>query len=985
VRLTLACAAALLLAACCHEPPREGPAGELHSGGRPVTAALAPGEVHRYRLPLKQGYLLRLVVDQQGVDAVVALEDPTGALVLEADRPVADRGAELVLAVADRSGDYSLVVRGPEKGSPGRYTARIEALIPATEADRRSAEAYRSFTGARRQGDDEAMKSRARALATWRKLGQVELEGEALERIGTQLFIRRDYPSAAERYHEAAAAFARAGNRRWEAIARNELGSSLLPQGATQEAADQYTLALALARQVEDRINTAKALHGLGQAFQNQGEPQRALDRYREALDLWPKDEPLRTNTLHQFGVLYARYLHDEHHGGELLLEALDAWGPGQEGPKASTLSQLGRLADGQGRLDEARRYYEQALELRRKIDRCGSAVFLARLALVEEKQGARAAADARRAEALRFVTTTDCPRSEPTVHLLGADLAEMRGESARALTGYRHAEQLFAGLGDRMLVAESLAGIARNERLLGDRQAARAAGRRALDIVEGVRPTVLSDDLRTSLFSGAREAFDFQIDLLLDLGATEEAWATAEESRARVLQDLLAAAAGDGRGGAASLQGARERALQRQLNALESQRLRASEARPETLLSLRQAIDAKIEELETLRGELHRTGSRGTSLAHPEPVTLAAVRRELLDGDTVLLEYRLGETASTVWVVTRDAFSAVRLPPRSTIEPAAREAARWLKSLEWPGHNPSALCNLSQMLLAPAVQHLDRRRLVVVADGALEALPFAALPFPADAAGCPEAPLLVDTHEIVSLPSVATLLTRRRLLAGRRPAAGWLAVVADPAYGSAHRLLRGSAQEAAALVAQRPAGKVFRATGATASRQIVTGGALRGFRILHFATHGIFAEQPQLSALDLADRDAAGRPVPGTLYAHEIYGLDLPAELVVLSACETARGREVPGEGLVSGLPRAFLHAGAARVLVSLWEVEDQCTRDLMVLFYRGLLDRNLPPAQALQEAQRTLRQAGRRPNQWAGFVLLGDWRPLPPFSALR
>jgi len=980
VRSKLACAAVLLLAAC-REPPHEWPSGELRSGGRLVAATLAAGEVHRYRLPLENGYLLRLVVDQQGIDAVVALEDPTGARILEADRLINDRGPELVLAVIDQPGDYSLVVRGLEEGGPGRYSAYLEALRLASAADRRSAAAYRSFTRADKLEGDEAMESRTRALATWRELGEVALQAEALQSLARQRFYRREYQPAAELYGEAATAFARAGDRRWEAIVRNERGVCLVELGAVQEAADQYALALSLARQMGDRLTQARALHGLGQALQNQGEPQRALDRYREALTLWPPGEPMRSNTLHQLGVLYARYLHDERRGGELLLQALDAWGPEQERYKAGTLSQLGRLAYEQGRLDEARRYYEEALELRRESDRCGSAVFLARLALVEAGQRALAAADARRAEALRIVATAACPKSEPTVHLLGADLAEKRGDPVAARAGYRRAEALFAVLGDRMLLAESLAGVARSARSLGDRQEARAASRRALDIIEGVRPTVLSDDLRTSFFSGARQTFDFQIDLLLELGAAEEAWVTAEEARARVLQDLLAEAGAGLRRDAAPELLARERALQRQLNALESQRLKASEARPEKLQSLRQAIAAKVEELESLRGEIRRRPPR-YSLARPEPVSLAATRRDLLDDDTVLLEYRLGETGSTVWAVTRDALTAARLPPRGEIEPMVREAVHGLRSLDWPGHNPPTLCDLSRMLLAPVAQELGRRRLVVVASGALETLPFAALPLPTDAAACPAAPVLVDTHEIVSLPSVATLLTQRRLLAGRRPAPGWLAVVADPAYGSAYRRLPGSAQEAEALVAGRPAGKILQATGVAASRQTVTGGALRGFRILHFAAHGVLAEQPQLSALDLAERDAAGRPVPGTLPAHEIYDLDLPAELVVLSACETARGREMPNEGLVSGLPRAFLYAGAARVLVSLWDVEDRSTRDLMVLFYRGLLDRALPPAQALQEAQRTLRQAGRRPNQWAGFVLLGDWRPLPPFA---
>jgi CHAT domain-containing protein len=207
--------------------------------------------------------------------------------------------------------------------------------------------------------------------------------------------------------------------------------------------------------------------------------------------------------------------------------------------------------------------------------------------------------------------------------------------------------------------------------------------------------------------------------------------------------------------------------------------------------------------------------------------------------------------------------------------------------------------------------------------------------------------------------------------------------VVADPLYKDRRRL-PASAEEAKAIVEGLPAGKILRVTGAAASRETVKGGALRGFRILHFATHGRHnAEQPLLSALNLAELDSAGQPVPqGALPAHEIYGLDLPAELVVLSACETALGREVPGEGLVSGLPRAFLYAGSARVLVSLWEVGDESTRDLMVLFYQGLFDRKLPPAQALAEAQRALKQEGRRPCDWAGFILLGDWRPLPPFS---
>ncbi|HEX7182281.1 MAG TPA: CHAT domain-containing protein [Thermoanaerobaculia bacterium] len=988
----LACAAALVLASCREPSPpapavREWPAGELRSGGRPVAAALAPGEVHRYRLPLQKGHLLRLVVDQQGVDAVVSLEDPSGAQVLQVDRAIGDRGPELVLAVADRSGDYSLVIRGLEESGPGRYETRVETLRPALEADRRNAAAYRSFTGAqslkKKEEAEEAMRRRMQALATWRELGEGALEAEALERIARQHNDQREPEQAVVWYREAAAAFARLGDHRGEAKARTDLGANLLNLGETEEAAEQYAFALPLARREADRLTEAQVLHGLGQARQNQGELQEALDHSRKALALFPPNDPLRPYALHQLGVLYARYLHDERRGSDLLLQARDAWGPGLETRKARTLSQLGRLAFEQGRLDEAREHFEAALALRRESDPCASAAVLARLALVEEEKEARPAAEARMGEALQIVETATCPKSQPTVHLLAAGLAERHGEPAKARASYRRCETLFSGLGDRMGVAESLAGTARSERSLGNRQAAREASQRALDILESVRPTVLSEDLRTSFFSGTRRTFDLHIALLLELGAEEEAWATAERARARALQDLLAEAGAGLRRDAAPGLAARERRLQRELNVLETRRLEVGESKPERLQSLRQDIDAKIAELESTRGEIRRRSPRYASLAQPEPVSLAATRRELLDDDTLMLEYRLGEAASAVWAITRDSLTAVRLPPRGEIEPVAKEAASLLRSLDWPGQNPPVLCELSRLLLAPVAKNLGRRRLVVVADGALEGLPFAALPAPTDAAACPAAPALVETHEIVSLPSVATLLTQRRLLAGRRPVPGWLAVVADPVFGSAHRRLTASAQEAKALVSGRPSNKIFLATGSAASRETVTGGALRGFRILHFATHGLLnPERPLLSALVLAKANASGRPVPGALYAHEIYDLDLPAELVVLSACETAGGRDIPGEGLISGLPRAFLYAGAARVLVSLWEVEDQSTRDLMVLFYRGLLDQGLPPAKALQEAQRTLRQQGRRPQQWAGFVLLGDWRTLPPFS---
>jgi CHAT domain-containing protein len=162
------------------------------------------------------------------------------------------------------------------------------------------------------------------------------------------------------------------------------------------------------------------------------------------------------------------------------------------------------------------------------------------------------------------------------------------------------------------------------------------------------------------------------------------------------------------------------------------------------------------------------------------------------------------------------------------------------------------------------------------------------------------------------------------------------------------------------------------------ANRNTVLSGELRDFQILHFATHAVAdTRNPELSGLMLSQVDAKGRPLEGFLGLSDIYELDLAANLVVLSGCSTALGKEVRGEGLM-GLTRGFQYAGVPRVVASLWRVQDRATAELMTHFYKAMWRGGLPPAAALREAQKSLRQDPRyrAPYYWAGFVLQGDWR---------
>jgi CHAT domain-containing protein len=314
-------------------------------------------------------------------------------------------------------------------------------------------------------------------------------------------------------------------------------------------------------------------------------------------------------------------------------------------------------------------------------------------------------------------------------------------------------------------------------------------------------------------------------------------------------------------------------------------------------------------------------------------------------------------------------------------------------------------LRRLADLVLTPIAPLLTKNRLLIAADGALQYVPFAALPLVgADGAAQP----LLRTREIVGLPSLSVLVSQRA--ASRRAAPSKaVAVFADPVFdradprvasgdatpvvysaqaqlatrssalsNSALARLPYSAQEAEAIASLVPENQRYVAVGFQASRETLLGLTLADYRLIHFATHGVIdTRYPDLSALALSGFDATGAPTRGLLELPDIYALDLNADLVVLSACETALGRDIRGEGLL-GLTQGFLYAGAKGVVASLWPVADRATAELMKRFYDHLLHDGLPPADALRRAQSSIAAEPRwnHPYYWSAFVLLGDWQ---------
>jgi CHAT domain-containing protein len=189
---------------------------------------------------------------------------------------------------------------------------------------------------------------------------------------------------------------------------------------------------------------------------------------------------------------------------------------------------------------------------------------------------------------------------------------------------------------------------------------------------------------------------------------------------------------------------------------------------------------------------------------------------------------------------------------------------------------------------------------------------------------------------------------------------------------------LRYSRMEAQAITAAMPAGKVMLALDFDANRSTATSPELAHYGIIHFATHGLVdSEHPELSGLVLSMVDKHGKPQDGFLQLQDIYNLKLPANLVVLSACETALGKEIKGEGMI-GLTRGFMYAGASRVVASLWKVSDVATATLMADFYRAMEKDSMPASAALRTAQINMWKQKRwsDPYFWAAFQIQGEWR---------
>lgn len=843
---------------------------------------------------------------------------------------------------------------------------------------------------------DEALGRYRRALALYQELGDPYGEAQTLNNMGHAHLYRGEARQARELFLQALEACRGAAAPHLEASLLNNLGGVHQVLGELVDALPCFERARALHRGLAQRLQEARALSNLGSIHRALGDYSRALEAYLEARELFVRlgDAGGEATALNSMGAAYLALGETERARGHFqqALPLRRAAGDGRG--EAATLHNLGRVYQALGDPEAARGFFTQALALRRELDDPrGEATTLDHLGALQLATGHLVEAVSSFHHALELRRQVgDRGREARTLRQLGeAHTAAGRPEEARVLLA--EALTLLGGPGTEMEQVATLHARARTSRALGRLPQAADHLEAALELLETGSPSLPDPDLEASFFAYHRPVYELAIEVAMErhrsdpaAGHHARALELSEQARGRGLLALLAEAGVEIHRGVDPELLARRRALAAALAGKAAARRRLQE-RPEAeeeLARIEADLLDRLARLEAVEGEIRRQSPAYDEISRPRPPTAAELQR-LVGGETLLLEYSLGEERSFLWAVSGDAVTAYELPPRRRVEEACRRLHAAWSHLDAGGTAVrGAAAELAGILLGPVAHRLQRQRLAVVPDGALHYLPFAALPRPGEAESGGGEPLLLH-HEVVHLPSASVLALLRRERGKDRPPAGSLAVLADPAFAPAGPTstitwppLPWSRREAEAIAALAPAGTSLLALGPRASRELATSGRLAGFRLLHFATHGLLDSQhPRLSGLALATVDDEGRPREGFLGLQDVYNLHLRADLVVLSGCRTALGREIRGEGLV-GLARGFLSAGASRVVASLWPVQDRATAELMTAFYRSLLRQGRSPAAALRSAQLEIRRElrWRDPYFWAGFLLVGEWR---------
>jgi CHAT domain-containing protein len=826
---------------------------------------------------------------------------------------------------------------------------------------------------------DEAATINEDALKIYRELQDKQGEGHALVTHGYLLMMANKYAEASQAFKDAEVIWRGLNNPAGVAHALLDQNLVAMRQGQFQTALVFLDEAqrLMVEKDAEPYI-AGKIAMSFGEIYEAYGQLDAALSYYRESL----------------------KYYRD---GAHDLRAEVDA-----SGKVGRVLARLGDYAAAKQQLEQT---VALAVQTKNDLDIGRSHEDFGRVWLDASSY------ESARTEfltAISYYTKSKNERPVARAQMYLGQTEQMLGNLTAAGVAYDKALRFFTKNSDYTNEAALRFGLGKLALKQGRLDKAEENLPRSIELTERLRENASSKDLRSSFLHSVHDRYETYVEWLMTRYArdrneqyTVQAFEAAEAGRARALLDSLYGYQRELRQPSDPLLLVEEEKLQKREQQLVDERdsLLSRGGTEKDKAELEQKLREVRAQFDTLDARIRN--EKFNDLLRPTPLSYERIRTDITDSQTSLLSYSLGDGKSFAWVVTKDGLNTYELSNKKTIEDAANKLIERLKS---PPANESergqlqtAIDDVSRLVVEPLSANLQTSRLIIVPDGILQYVPFQILK---TSTAAPEP--MISRFDIVDAPSASALAIVRRERLRRQPGPKLLIGFGDAVFSSDYapepiKADTNTTERSKGSSRFRELNRLFnakrelRAIGElagnestfyveyNATREKFLNVDLSQFRILHVVTHGVLDDQqPELSGLVLSLVDGNARPIDGFVSLADVYKLRAPVDLVVLSACHTALGQKLRGEGLI-GLTRGFMYAGASGVVASLWKVDDRATAELMKYFYSNMLQRGMGPAAALRAAQNQIRSQPKwsSPYYWAGFTFQGDYdltiRPAP------
>lgn len=1042
-----------------------------------ITRKISGGETHAYKLEVLANKFLQVAVDQKGVDIVLRLYSANHVLLKETDGNTGEWGVDKLSWITASEEIYIFEVISTNKDfGEGAYELNvIERDVSAKDEQIISSENLSmEALNLQVEGSEKALNSSIEKYKTvlplYSNLEDIFMVASTYSSIGNCYFKLSNYADSLDYYNKAYSnyqqlnyergqadqlasiasiydllgeksrainynektliIYASLGDEKFQTIIKNNIALIYDSLGQKQKAVEYYLEALNGARKINYEELQPTIYSNLGVLYSDIGQVKNSFIYHSKALDFYQK-KGLKKETAVAFsniGILYDNIGEPE----KALKNYSDAISIfetiGSNTGKARCLVNRGVVFVELGRLEEAKHSYELALAtFKAANDKSALGSTLTKLGEVELQLANYQQAIGLLNEALMLrKSVNDAYGQAYTLLLLGKAYFSV-GKKQDALNFYKESLTINQSINYHKGEIKALYEIAYVERTLGNLKVAFDSVSQSIEIIESIRSSINTQNLRSNYLASSRQCYELCITILMDLhqifpmeAYDQLALNFSEKFRARNLLELLTltqSKLGDSDPNENDLL-TKLKAYDKIINEKLEQiiKLKLNNATTEQIQLVQEEVENLKKESEITEVKL-KDNNFYDSIGKARVVSLVEIQHDILDKDTMLLEYFLGNQHSYLWVVTVDTFHSYILPSEINIKPIIEKLYNSLNSRGEVAFESQAQTDqriydsdinyfnyakqLGEIILLPLVK-THPKRLLVVSDGKLHCIPFSCLPSPSEKQFKP----LVAEHEIINIPSISTLSVIREHSLKSNTIVKDFTIFADPVFlpddvrcsNKTNKSEEQKINETLSTITDIRAGlslkrlpftaiegekiaelveqKCIKNFGFDASLNSIINGSLSKSKYIHFATHGISnTEHPELSGIILSLVNEQGKDVEGFLSLHRLASLKLSADLVVLSACRTGLGKFLSGEGIV-GLPEALLGAGTKNVIASLWNVNDRRTAELMVEVYRKILKENLKPSTALHLAQKAMWEKRVAPYYWAAFQIQGEFK---------